>query len=468
MDTLARKRVYISGTFTRKLADLKKAIRAAGATISTRVNAELDCIITTQAAMAQHAGTIGVPCIGEVELLALLDASGAEPSAPTVPDADAPPTPGLDLTGKKVCVTGKFHQVTRDQIELELKRRGAEVTGSVSSKTDILIAGDKAGSKLASAQKFGITIIDEPALVLILAQKATVEVAPAAPPADPAIPETFAGKLIPAMKGRTVVLTGNFTAFTKGQLAAILKASGATVAPSPRKGLTDVVSGDKWGRTLRDAMARGATVWTEGEVLLTLEGRDLSAFPEPADIPNAEHLASLPAVETGVTEINAPPGTDLKLTLRWKKVAFRTHRRFGEIFGLLYLKDPDHAIVGQLYVDDTPMQPIERTFYGAESFNMMHFWEDGSDTSGANLTYDGKFGFNCASLSLRPHMHVNWKHQGDTSWQFEIMVSESAWWGDVCSLVENEYVNIDTNARTFYVNHHAGPYVVRPERPYGD
>jgi DNA ligase (NAD+) len=63
--------------------------------------------------------------------------------------------------GKTVVLTGKLQRMTRDQAKEILERLGAKVTGSVSSNTDVLIAGEDAGSKLSNAKKLGIDIWDE-------------------------------------------------------------------------------------------------------------------------------------------------------------------------------------------------------------------------------------------------------------------------------------------------------------------
>ncbi|MDK8181685.1 NAD-dependent DNA ligase LigA [Paenibacillus sp. UMB4589-SE434] len=71
--------------------------------------------------------------------------------------------------GKTVVLTGTLHQLTRDDATAKLEACGAKVTGSVSKKTDLVIAGEKAGSKLAKAEQLGIqTITDEDEFVRLL------------------------------------------------------------------------------------------------------------------------------------------------------------------------------------------------------------------------------------------------------------------------------------------------------------
>ena len=65
------------------------------------------------------------------------------------------------LNGKRVVLTGTLEKYTRDEAKEILERMGAKPQSSVSPKTDIVIAGANAGSKLTDAQKFGITIWDE-------------------------------------------------------------------------------------------------------------------------------------------------------------------------------------------------------------------------------------------------------------------------------------------------------------------
>ncbi len=65
------------------------------------------------------------------------------------------------LTGKSVVLTGTLSKYTRDEAKAILEKFGANVVGSVSTKTDLVIAGESAGSKLNKAQALGIDIIDE-------------------------------------------------------------------------------------------------------------------------------------------------------------------------------------------------------------------------------------------------------------------------------------------------------------------
>ena len=68
------------------------------------------------------------------------------------------------LMGKTFVITGTLPTMTRDEAKELIRSAGGKVTGSVSSKTDYLVAGEKAGSKLIKAEKLEIAILDETAL----------------------------------------------------------------------------------------------------------------------------------------------------------------------------------------------------------------------------------------------------------------------------------------------------------------
>lgn len=87
-----------------------------------------------------------------------------EEKEPVTADEDAP------LAGKVAVITGTLSDMTRDDAKAALEALGAKVTGSVSAKTDFLVAGEKAGSKLTKAQNLGVEVLDEAAFKAMLEQ----------------------------------------------------------------------------------------------------------------------------------------------------------------------------------------------------------------------------------------------------------------------------------------------------------
>jgi DNA ligase (NAD+) len=84
--------------------------------------------------------------------------------------APAPPeeSKGGPFTGKTVVLTGAMAGMSRDQAKEEIERRGGKVSGSVSRKTDFLVAGEDSGSKLKKAQEMGVRVLDETAFLALL------------------------------------------------------------------------------------------------------------------------------------------------------------------------------------------------------------------------------------------------------------------------------------------------------------
>jgi DNA ligase (NAD+) len=72
------------------------------------------------------------------------------------------------LIGKTFVLTGTLSTMTRDEAKDRIQQLGGKVTGSVSKKTDFVIFGEKAGSKLAKAQQLGVETLDEAALEALL------------------------------------------------------------------------------------------------------------------------------------------------------------------------------------------------------------------------------------------------------------------------------------------------------------
>ena len=75
---------------------------------------------------------------------------------------------GTQLAGKTFVITGTLPNYSRDQAKQLIEDAGGKVSGSVSKKTDYLLAGEEAGSKLDKAKELGVPIIDEPQLKKII------------------------------------------------------------------------------------------------------------------------------------------------------------------------------------------------------------------------------------------------------------------------------------------------------------
>ena len=75
---------------------------------------------------------------------------------------------GTQLAGKTFVLTGTLPNLTRDQAKKMIEDAGGKVSGSVSKKTDYVLAGEEAGSKLDKAKELGVKIINEPGLVELI------------------------------------------------------------------------------------------------------------------------------------------------------------------------------------------------------------------------------------------------------------------------------------------------------------
>jgi DNA ligase (NAD+) len=80
-----------------------------------------------------------------------------------------------DLAGLTFVLTGTLPTLSRDEATAMLKAKGAKVSGSVSKKTDYVVAGEAAGSKLTKAQELNVSVIDEAELLKMLGQDAPAQ-----------------------------------------------------------------------------------------------------------------------------------------------------------------------------------------------------------------------------------------------------------------------------------------------------
>ena len=79
----------------------------------------------------------------------------------TIQDAQKPKTDGSPIAGQTLVFTGTLERMSRAEAKARAESLGAKVSGSVSAKTDLLIAGPGAGSKAKKAADLGIKTIDE-------------------------------------------------------------------------------------------------------------------------------------------------------------------------------------------------------------------------------------------------------------------------------------------------------------------
>ncbi|HEX9424529.1 MAG TPA: NAD-dependent DNA ligase LigA [Pyrinomonadaceae bacterium] len=100
---------------------------------------------------------------GNVELCKRLEAAGVRTSL----EKSSEPT-NETLAGKLFVLTGALAGFTRDEARAVIERRGGRVTSSVSKKTDYVVAGEEAGSKLDKATELGVKVIDEAAFKKML------------------------------------------------------------------------------------------------------------------------------------------------------------------------------------------------------------------------------------------------------------------------------------------------------------
>ena len=99
---------------------------------------------------------------------ALLDAGVAPVGGPPRSVQADPDAAQMPLAGRSFVITGTLPSLSRDEAAARIRAAGGSVVGSVSRKTDFVVAGDAAGSKLQKATELGIAVIDEAGLLSLI------------------------------------------------------------------------------------------------------------------------------------------------------------------------------------------------------------------------------------------------------------------------------------------------------------
>jgi DNA ligase (NAD+) len=111
-------------------------------------------------------------CLENKELVERLQAAGVNFEQAAKSGSD-------ELAGQTFVITGTLEGMSRDEAGEEIRKRGGSVTSSVSKNTDYVVAGEKAGSKLAKAEALGVKVLDEAAFLALIGSKARPQEKPA-------------------------------------------------------------------------------------------------------------------------------------------------------------------------------------------------------------------------------------------------------------------------------------------------
>lgn len=155
------------------LAILRKAVtdRQVGQGLSARE--------AGQKAMKEVAEAVAIPDVGPVVLANILDFFADHSNAALARSLfeqleltvlEKPDVIASSVSGKTIVFTGKLEKITREEAKGQATVLGAKVSGSISAKTDILVAGPGAGSKLKKAQDLNVEVIDEERWIAIVGE----------------------------------------------------------------------------------------------------------------------------------------------------------------------------------------------------------------------------------------------------------------------------------------------------------
>ena len=250
----------------------------------------------------------------------------------------------VDVSGKTVVLAGSF-SLKQSYIKEQLTLRGARVTGSISSKTDLMFLGRRGDSKREQAEARGIPIHDEASLRVIIyktpapssddapattkpakkpatkakkpatkakkaKEPATKAAAPAAESADPA--SEFAGLKI--------VLTGTFVTMKRADAKKLLSAAGANVSGSVSSKTDLLIHGKNAGSKLGKANSLGIRVMTEADFIAVLsrssvESELLDGASDAVAEAAAEEKKKMRKVQKAIDAVQGPQRERWGMTL---------------------------------------------------------------------------------------------------------------------------------------------------------
>jgi BRCT domain type II-containing protein len=174
-DAIADKTVVLTGKFKELVrADAEAALARMGATIGSGVSKKTDVLFVGERAGSKlkKAQSLGITVLDEAALKALVEQAPAEDAAAKgaakKQEEAGASTPVAAFSGKSIALTGKFTTMTRAAAKKVLTEAGATVGSGVSKKTDLLIHGEDAGSKLDKAESLGVAVMTEAAMVELL------------------------------------------------------------------------------------------------------------------------------------------------------------------------------------------------------------------------------------------------------------------------------------------------------------
>ncbi|RUO33121.1 NAD-dependent DNA ligase LigA [Aliidiomarina soli] len=137
--------------------------------------ASLDSLMAADKDALQEVNDVGVVVAEHVYAffrephnLTVINALISGDKAVSWPQLSAPSQSEQPLSGKTYVLTGTLTEMTRDEAKAQLMALGAKVAGSVSAKTSGVVAGEKAGSKLAKAEALGVPVLSEADLLALL------------------------------------------------------------------------------------------------------------------------------------------------------------------------------------------------------------------------------------------------------------------------------------------------------------